>query len=150
MSDIIYIWIETMTLGNVTKLKTTNVISMKRHFKICIQLAHLLANWCWEITAREKITFIFQKILHLQSLRIPLVKKIVWKSTVLWLLLSNPSRLSSDRLVRVKLSDLKNHAKAVVQEKRSLKGTSEYQFFRRQSEISIGEWCFCFTSSRNW
>lgn len=67
-------------------------------------------------------------------------KKIVRKSTLLWVLVSNPNRLSSDRLERVKITDISCRAACV---KRSNPPTvsTQYQFFRRQDEITIGEWC---------
>lgn len=67
-------------------------------------------------------------------------KKVVRKSTLLWLLVSNPGRLSSDRVERVKISDIANRA-ARVKPANNSTVSSEFQFFRIQEEITIGEWC---------
>lgn len=65
--------------------------------------------------------------------------KTVRKSTLLWILVSNPDKLSSDRLERVKMSDIKSRAARVVTTNpTTLMG---YQFFRIQEEVTIGEWC---------
>lgn len=65
-------------------------------------------------------------------------KKVVRKSTVLWLLVTNPERISSDRLQRVKISEICSRA-ALVKPIPTV--ATQYHFFRRQEEVTIGEWC---------
>lgn len=65
--------------------------------------------------------------------------KTVRKSTLLWFLVSNPEKQSSDRLQRVKVSEISSHIARLKTP--PIASPTDFQFFRRQEEITIGEWC---------